>query len=350
MDPMVSPPRAVPASEPALVGGAGEGIYRRLAGRIVTANWAGLLVALVAVCIVFSIKSPYFMTVDNWLNMSRAVAYTGITAAAMTFILIAGGLDLSISGVMALVGVICGQLLNSQVPWILVIVIGLAIGAGVGGVNAGIIVGVGINPLIVTIGVQFVIRGVAYLLANGDLPLITNSSFARFGRGTLWQVPVPAIVLVVSFLIIGWLLSYTRFGLHSKAIGGTAGGGAARLAGVRVRRQLTKAYVLVGVFAAVSGIVLAGYTGTGDPSAAMGDELTIIAAVIIGGTGLFGGSGSVVGTFLGVVLLGVVNNGLTLLNVSTNWQYVVQGVALLLAVLIDDVRRRRGSTSYLAAR
>jgi ribose transport system permease protein len=264
----------------------------------------------------------------------------------MTFILIAGGLDLSISGVMAFVGVICGLMLRAGVPWFIVIIVGLATGAVVGTVNSAVIVGVGINPFIVTIGVQFVARGVAYILAAGDVPLITDTQFTRFGRGTLWTIPVPAIVLVVSFLIVGWLLGYTRFGLHSKAIGGTSGGGAARLAGVRVRRQQTKAYILVGVFAAVSGIVLAGYTGTGDPSAALGDELTIIAAVIIGGTGLYGGAGSIIGTFLGVILLGVINNGLTLLNVSSNWQYIVQGVALLLAVLVDELRRRRGATLF----
>jgi ribose transport system permease protein len=350
MDSRATAPAAIPPSPLSSGSPSGPRIYRQLAGRLVATNWIGLLLALVVACIVFSIRSPYFLTIDNWINMSRAIAYTGITAAAMTFVLIAGGLDLSIAGVMALVGVVCGELLKSGVPWIVVIIAGVAIGAGVGGVNAGFIVGVGINPLIVTIGVQFVIRGIAYLIAMGDLPLITDPSFTGFGRGTIWHIPVPAVVLVLAFLVIGWLLGYTRFGLHSKAIGGTAAGAAARLAGVPVRRQQTKAYLLVGVFAAISGIVLAGYTGTGDPSAALGDELTIIAAVIIGGTGLLGGSGSVIGTFVGVVLLGVINNGLTLLNVSTYWQYVVQGTALLLAVVVDDVRRRRGATSYVGAR
>lgn len=324
-------------------------LHQRVTARVLAANWVGLLVALIVAGVVFSLASPFFLTLTNMLNMLRAIAYIGVTAAAMTFIMITGGLDLSIAGVMALVGVMGGLLLDSQVPVLLVILIVLAVGATVGGINAGLVVGVGINPLIVTIGMQFVARGAAYLLANGNLPLITNSTFTSFGRGTLWHIPIPALVLVLAFLIIGWLLKFTRFGLHSKAIGGTPGGGAARLAGVPVRRQLTKAYILVGVFASVGGVVLAGYTGTGDPSAALGDELTIIAAVIIGGTGLLGGSGSVIGTFLGVLLLGVINNGLTLLNVSTNWQYVVQGVALLLAVLVDDVRRRRGTT-YLGWR
>jgi ribose transport system permease protein len=340
---------AQPVGQGQPVSGSGDAalrLHHRLAGRALAANWGGLLIALIVACAIFSFKSQYFLTVTNLLNMSRAIAYTGITAAAMTFILIAGGLDLSISGVMAFVGVICGLMLRAGVPWFIVIIVGLATGAVVGTVNSAVIVGVGINPFIVTIGVQFVARGVAYILAAGDVPLITDTQFTRFGRGTLWTIPVPAIVLVVSFLIVGWLLGYTRFGLHSKAIGGTSGGGAARLAGVRVRRQQTKAYILVGVFAAVSGIVLAGYTGTGDPSAALGDELTIIAAVIIGGTGLYGGAGSIIGTFLGVILLGVINNGLTLLNVSSNWQYIVQGVALLLAVLVDELRRRRGATLF----
>ena len=301
----------------------------------------GLFGAFVVLCAIFAALSPYFLLPQNALNISRAVSYTGITAAITTLVLIGGGLDLSISAVMALAGTVCAELLMKGMPWPLVVAAGLASGALVGVVNGAIVTYLGINPLIVTIATQFVIRGAAFLVVQSQELVITERHFLYIGQGTLLGLPVPALFMVAAFLLVGWWMRFTVFGRHIYAIGGTPGGSMARLAGIPVERRRMQMYVLSGTFAAFSGIVLAGFTGTGLAYAAQGLELPIIASVILGGTGLGGGRGTVVGTVIGVFVLGVVANGLTLLNLSNQWQLVVQGAALLLAVIVDEYRAKR---------
>ncbi|HLI15633.1 MAG TPA: ABC transporter permease [Acidimicrobiales bacterium] len=325
-------------------------LLRRTVGLLYHANWAGLLVAIVAVCVAFSLLSPYFATAGNVANIVRAQAYIGICASITTIVLIAGGIDLSIGANMSLSTVIAAQLMSQyHLAWWAAIAITLAVGLGIGLVNGLVIVRIGINALIATIATQFLLYGASYLAgggAAGDI-LITNRTFVEFGRGMVLHVPVPGILVIVSFLVTGWILSRTRFGLQVRAIGGTPNGSAARLAGVNVARQRLIVYVLSGLFSAISGIVLAGYTGSGNSQEAFGVELTVIAAVIIGGTALGGGSGSVFGSFLGVVLLGVVLDGLLLENVPISWQYVTQGGALLVAVVVDEYRRRSQQSTFV---
>ena len=299
------------------------------------------MAALVVICIVFSVLSPFFLLPENALNVARASSYTGITAAITTLVLIGGGLDLSIGAVMALSGTICAQLLMVGVPWPEVVVAGLISGAVVGAVNGAIVTFLGINPLIVTIGTQFVVRGAAFLVVKNQELVITEPHFLYIGQGKLFGLPFPALLMIAMFLLVGFWMRFTRFGRHIKAIGGTPGGSMARLAGIPVDLRRMQMYVLSGTFAGLSGIVLGGFTGTGLAYAAQGLELPIIASVILGGTALTGGRGSVFGTFIGVAVLGVVSNGITLLNVSSEWQFVVQGVALLLAVIVDEVRQKR---------
>lgn len=309
--------------------------------RYLRSDQAGLMAALVVICIVFSVLSPFFLLPENALNVARASSYTGITAAITTLVLIGGGLDLSIGAVMALSGTICAQLLMVGVPWPEVVVAGLISGAVVGAVNGAIVTFLGINPLIVTIGTQFVVRGAAFLVVKNQELVITEPHFLYIGQGKLFGLPFPALLMIAMFLLVGFWMRFTRFGRHIKAIGGTPGGSMARLAGIPVDLRRMQMYVLSGTFAGLSGIVLGGFTGTGLAYAAQGLELPIIASVILGGTALTGGRGSVFGTFIGVAVLGVVSNGITLLNVSSEWQFVVQGVALLLAVIVDEVRQKR---------
>ena len=307
-------------------------------------NWAGLLVAIIAIGIVFTATSPYFLTPLNLANMSRATGYTGIVAAITTAVLIAGALDLSIAAMMSLVGVVTAALLQHGLPWQAAILGGLGVGLVGGAINGLIIVRTGINPLIATIATQFVMRGLAFLISAGFPILIRDATVSYLGIGNVGPVPVPAVIMVLAFVVVGYLLNYTRFGIHAYAIGGSPGGGMARLAGVPVVRRKLQIYMLSGLFSAVGGIILLGYISTGDPNAAFGQELPIIAAVIMGGTSLGGGRGSVFGTLLGVVLLGEIYNGLTLNNIRSEWQYVIQGVALLVAVFIDEYRSRRSRT------
>ena len=307
-------------------------------------NWAGLLVAIIAVGIVFAAASPFFLTVSNLANMSRAIGFTGIVAAITTLVLVSGAIDLSIAAMMSLAGVTAAFLLQASMPW--PAAVAAALGAGIiGGTTNGLIVTrTGINPLIATIATQFLMRGIAFLISRGFPVPMYHPIVSAFGAGSVVGVPVPAVLMALSFLVVGYLLNFTRFGIHAKAIGGSPEGSMARLAGVPVMRRKMQIYIASGLFAAVGGIVLLGYTSTGDPNAAFGQELPIIAAVIMGGTSLGGGRGSVFGTLLGVVLLGEIYNGLTLNGVTSDWQYVVQGVALLVAVFIDEYRTHKSRT------
>lgn len=303
----------------------------------------GVLGALVVACILFSILSPYFWTVDNGLNIGQAVSYTGIVAAITTMVLVAGGLDLSIGAVMALSSCLVADLLGSGMALVPAVAIALAAGAAIGAVNGVLIAYVGINAFVVTIGTQFIARGLAYLVTGGQAESVTDERILDLGQGKIAGIPASLLLMLVVFGLVGWMLARTRFGRHVYAIGGTPGGRMARLAGIKVERRLIQVYVLSATFAALAGIVVAGYTGTGDAGALLGVELTIIAAAILGGTSLLGGRGTVVGTLIGVLLLGVITNGIVLLDLGTSAQYLVQGAALLLAVVIDEVRTKRAT-------
>lgn len=304
-------------------------------------NNIGLIVSVGALCALFSALSPYFFTSVNGLNIGRASAYTGVTAAVTTLVLVGGGLDLSIGAVMALVGVSAARLIALGLPLSAVIVVCLGIGAVVGLVNGVLVTFVGINPFIVTIGTQFVVRGLAYALSvvqGGEL-LITNKSFLYLGQGKLAGVPFPVWLLVGTLVLVHWILSYTRFGRHVYSIGGNAP--SARLSGVPVSWRRIQIYVLSGVGSAFGGIILAGYTGAGIAYSATGVELTVIGAVILGGTALMGGRGTIFGTVLGIAILGIVNNGIVLLGLNQYWQLIVSGLVLLTAVVVDEVRAKR---------
>ena len=305
------------------------------------ANSIGLVVSLIALCILFTVLSDFFFAWDNALNIGRASAYTGVAAAITTLVLVGGALDLSIAAVMALTSVVAARLLAEGLPLWLTIVCCLGVGAAVGIVNGGIVTYIGINPLIVTIGTQFIVRGIAYALTvveGGEL-LITDRNFLYIGQESVLGLPVSVWLLLATLLIVGWVMSRTTFGRHVYALGGNPQ--AARLAGVPVNRRKMAIYILSGTGAAFSGIVLGSYTGAGIAYAAMGAELTVIGAVILGGTSLLGGYGSVFGTFLGIAILGVINNGIVLLGLGNHWQLIVTGSILLLAVAIDEIRAAR---------
>jgi ribose transport system permease protein len=314
------------------------------AARYGSFNWAGLLLAMITVGVVFAATSPFFLSLTNFANLSRAVGFTGIVAAITTLVLVAGAIDLSIAAMMSLAGVATAWLLRAGYDWPIALAGGLVAGLLGGAVNGLIVTRTGINPLIATIATQFLMRGIAFLVTGGFPVPMYHPVVSWLGAGSLIGIPVPAILMILAFLVVGFLLNRTRFGIHALAIGGSPGGSMARLAGVPVIARKMQIFMLSGLFSAIGGIVLLGYTSTGDPNAAFGQELPIIAAVIMGGTSLGGGRGSVFGTLLGVVLLGEIYNGLTLNNLRSDWQYVVQGVALLVAVFVDEYRSRKSRT------
>jgi ribose transport system permease protein len=299
------------------------------------------VVAIAALFVALTIESPYFLNGKNFANIGTSISYKGIIVAAMCIVLISGGLDLSVGAVVAISGqAVAFGFTQGWSPW-LAILLALLVGAGCGLVNAALIVGIGINAIIVTIGTQFVFRGLSFLWGGGgggESTLVQDPVLVNLGNGKWLGIPVPVYVMLVVFLVMWIVLRFTRFGSNVYAIGGNRI--AARLAGLRVDRARVAVYVLSSLSAALAGVVLIGIQGAAIPTAAGGLELDVLAAVIIGGTSLAGGRGSVIGALFGVFGLGVLANGINLLGISAFWKQISTGIALLLAVAIDDIRRR----------
>lgn len=303
-------------------------------------NWGdslGLLAIYLLLFAALSVKSPVFLTSGNLTNILLNVAVTGIIAVAMTLVIVSGGIDLSVGSVVALVGVTVAQLSHSM-PIGGAVAIALVIGLLVGLFNGAAVTRIGINPLIATLGTLSIGRGLALIYSGGLTQSIDNEAFAFLGQGRLLGAPFQVVVMVALFLIAAWLMKATVYGRSVYAIGGNAN--ASRLAGLPVSNLQMSVYLLSALAATVGGILQASQLGAGAPAAAQGIELSVIAAVILGGTSLSGGKGTIFGTLLGVLILGTLNNGLTLLNVSSYYQEVARGVVLLLAVGLDQLRLR----------
>lgn len=330
-------PRTTGAPEPS---GAGEGrsARLRLSGASATQG-IGLSLLLLGMVIFFSWASPFFLSVNNFLNIGTNIAYIGIMAIAMTMVIVSGGFDLSVGAVVALTAVTVAKIHDMDVNIWIAVAVGFAVGPIVGLSNGLLVTKVGINPLITTLGSMSIVRGLAFVLTGGLTGTILDSGFAVIGRGEVAGVPVPLIILLIWFAVASIVMSYTRFGRDLYSIGGNAE--ASRLAGIPVDRRKIAVYVISGSAASVAGIVLASQLGAGAPQSAAGVELTVITAVILGGTSLAGGKGTVWGTMLGVFIMGVLNNGLALLRVSSFYQEVFRGAVLLLAVAMDQLGQRR---------
>ena len=301
-------------------------------------NWGeslGLVAIYVLLLAVLSWQSPYFANVKNFLNILVAVSTIGIIAVPMTLVIVAGGIDLSVGSVVALAGVAVAQL-SHHFPIAGCVGAALVVGGLVGVFNGLAITRVGINPLIATLGTLSIARGISFVFSGGLTQTIDSDPFAFLGRGFVLGVPFQVLVMAILFLLAAWTMKSTVFGRSIYAIGGNAQ--ASRLAGLPVSNLQVAVYVLSGLGAALGGVFLASQLGAGAPAAASGIELSVIAAVILGGTSLSGGKGTIAGTLLGVLILGTLNNGLTLLNVSSYYQDVARGVVLLLAVGLDQLR------------
>lgn len=312
------------------------GLMRALVLRLPAST--GLIVAYLLMVALFSILSPYFLSINNFLDILLAVAVIGIISIGMTMVIVSGGLDLSVGAVVALVGVVIAQM--EPITGINVaVLLGLLVGVFFGLLNGLAITVVGINPLITTLATLSLARGLAFVFSGGLTQPVLSEAFGFWGRGFVLDfVPVPVVILLV-LLVIGHLVfRYSTFGRALYAIGGNLP--ASRLAGIGVPRVQRWVYLICGIGAAIGGILLTSELGAGAPQAATGLELSVIAAVILGGTSLSGGKGTIPGTFLGVLIMGTLNNGLVLLNVSAYYQEVARGLVLLLAVAMDQWRLR----------
>lgn len=295
----------------------------------------GLLIIYVIIFLVLSRLSPVFFSSRNLLNLLNSVAVLGIIAIFATMLMIGGGLDLSVGANTALIGVVAASLQGPLTIWggaVVALLVGLVIGV----TNGLLVTEIGINPLITTLGMLSVVRGLAFVFSGGLSIVVLDVSFGQIGRGYIAGIPTPVIVVTIIFVIAVLVMRYTTYGRAMYAIGGNYR--ASYLASLPVKRYRITSYILSGLFAAVAGIFLTSRLGAAAPQASDGMELSVVAAVILGGTSLSGGKGNLFGTLIGVLILGTLNNGLTLLSVNAYYQQIVQGLILLLAVALDQLR------------
>lgn len=294
----------------------------------------GLILALVALCAVLSVARATFLTVGNLVNLVRQISINGILAVGVTFVLLTGGVDLSLGSLIALTGVAAALLAHpGEYPVWIPVLAGVLAGAAAGALN-GLVITLGrVAPFIVTLGMMTAARGLA-LIASGGRPVANLSrDFNAIGGGEFLGVPYPVMILAAVAATAWIVLSRFRIGRYVYAVGGNEN--AARASGVRVNRVKMFAYTVSGALAGLAGVVLAARITTGQPNAGAGYELDAIAAVVIGGTSLSGGIGGVGGTVLGALLMGVINNGLDLLNVPSYYQQIVKGLIIAGAVWLD---------------
>lgn len=299
-----------------------------------------ILVAFLAMCIALTIITPVFLSVDNILNVLRQVATNCNLALGLTMAIIINGIDLSVGSVVALSGTLAASFIatNGMNVWL---AIGLAfvIGAAIGLVNGLIIAYTGMPPFVVTLATMNIARGAAYVYTNGQPVRAFEDTFNFLGIGYFMGIPLPVIYSAVLFIVMTLLLTRSKFGRHLYAVGGNEE--AARFSGISIKKVKITVYTLSGVFASISGIVLAGRMYSGQPTAGQGAELDAIAASVLGGVSFLGGVGKLGGTIIGVLVIGILSNGLNLMNVNSFWQLIVKGIIILAAVYLDIVRKSR---------
>ena len=293
----------------------------------------GIAIAFALLLAILAVLSPPFATASNLFNIARQVSINAILAAGMTFVILTAGIDLSVGSVLAYSGAIMAGVLAVNLPLLVGIGAGLALGALLGLVNGVIITRGKVQPFIATLAMLTMARGATLVYTDGRPITGLPDAFVWLGEGDLGWIPVPVVIMVIVFVIGHLLLTQTVLGRYVYAIGGNEE--AARLSGVNVTAYKTLVYGISGLLAAVSAIILTARLNSAQPTAGSGYELDAIAAVVLGGTTLAGWEGSVGGTLLGAFIIGVINNGLNLLNVSAFFQQVVKGAVILFAVLLD---------------
>jgi ribose transport system permease protein len=307
--------------------------------RAVRTHPASMLSAfLIVICIALGFDNSAFFTHANWLAIGAAISVFGIAATGQTMVIVSGGVDLSTESVIALTSVIVAKELAAGLPLGTVIVLAVAIGAVVGVVNGLAISVLGVNSVIATLGSYSFVRGLAGVYSSDTSVTITNAGFLKFGIENVFGIPATVVVMLGCVVFGAVVLNYSRFGRNAYLMGDNVV--AARNAGLRVTAMQIQLYALSALFSAIAGVVFASQVGAGLPDGALGYSLIVIAAVILGGASLAGGIGTIGGTVIGVLTLGVINDGLVILNLNNDWQAVATGVILVVAVALDRLRGR----------
>lgn len=300
---------------------------------------AGIFIALVGLVVLITCFQPNFIGKGNLFLVSRQIALTAIIALGSLFVILTAGIDLSVGSTVGLSGFICGLAMAAGFHPILAIFAGLLTGVAVGAVNGIIVAYVGVTPFIVTLGMLYVARSTVLVLKHGDSVREISRGFIACGNGKLFGISVPVLVLVAIAVACYLLLNRTIFGRQVFAVGGNEK--AAALSGVNTRRVKVLTYVLSGLLSAVTGILYVARFESAQADAGKGIELDAIAAAVIGGTSLMGGEGSVAGVLIGATIMGVINSGLVMMEVSSYWQQLIIGAIIVLAAILDVVRSRK---------
>lgn len=296
------------------------------------------LIALLVLIAVVSFLNPNFFMLDNLLNILRQTSVNAIIAVGMTLVILTAGIDLSVGSVLALCGAVAATMVGLELPVYAVIPAALALGAALGGISGVIIAKGKVQAFIATLVTMTLLRGATLVYTDGR-PVSTGfsdaaDSFAWLGTGYLFGIPVPIWLMALVFIAAWYMLNHTRMGRYIYALGGNEA--ATRLSGINVDRVKIAVYALCGLLAALAGLIVTSRLSSAQPTAGTGYELDAIAAVVLGGTSLAGGKGRIMGTLIGALIIGFLNNALNLLDVSSYYQMIAKAVVILLAVLVDN--------------
>lgn len=303
-------------------------------------NKFGIFIVLICMMIILSILTPNFLTSKNLINVVRQISFIAIIGFGVTAIIITTGIDLSSGSIVALTSVVVASVAHpGQHSLFVTILIGLSVGLVCGFFNGIITAKAGIPPFIVTLGMYTAARGAASLFSDGRPISNMKEEFIFLGAGKVLGIPVPIIILIVVAILMHIILTQTRYGRHVFALGGNEQ--AAIISGISVVKVKVLVYTCAGLLSSLAGLVLTARINSGQPGLGVGLELDAIASAVIGGTSLSGGVGSVFGTFTGALVIGVINNGMDLLNINVYWQQIVKGIIIVLAVFIDKMKHNK---------
>jgi len=292
-----------------------------------------LVFVMIAIGVVWTILSPNFLTVDNLMNVVRQASYTAIASIGMTMVIIIGEIDLSAGSLIAASGLVAAFFFKTTGSSVIAIVMAILVGAGVGLCN-GILCAKGKLPgFIATLASMTILRALGYIITGGDPISVQDKAFTAIGTGHLGPVPIPVIIMIVCIIFGSVLLNKTRFGRYVYAVGGNAE--TSKWSGLRVDSIKIKVFLLMGILTSIAGVIVAARLGSGQPSAGQNFEMDCITAAVVGGTSMAGGKGKLFGTIVGVLLLTILVNGMTLIDVNSYWQQVIKGIIIVVSVLLD---------------
>jgi len=303
----------------------------------------GIIIAFLAICVILAVNpqtGSVFLTQKNVFNVLRQISTNMYLACGMTMVIILGGIDLSVGSIIALAGCIAaGCVVHYNFPLQAALLCGILVGAVVGVFNGFVISKTTIPPFIVTLATMDIAKGFAYVYTGGSPVRVMSEEWQFLGAGYIGIFPTPVVILIVVLIITDIIMNHTVIGRHIYAVGGNAQ--AAKFSGIAVSKVKFFVHTFSGIMAGLAGIVLASRMYSGQPTSGEGAEMDAIAAVVVGGTSMAGGSGKIGGTIIGALIIGVLNNGLNLMNVNSFWQYVVKGCVILLAVFVDWIRNKK---------